>query len=130
LDEIFTFFTRDGVVSTAARLRAETFGVRSQKIYRYFSLLLMIHTGSWAKPSSYRALSPRVKRCERKTEFLLPYRGMVRNEWNYTTIPPILLRGLCRYNVQLPLCHSYLRNACSMFRHFQGNWFDSKDKNC
>jgi hypothetical protein len=109
------------VVSTATRLRAETFGVRSSKMYRYFSLLRKIHIGSWTTPSSYRALSPRVKRCERKTEYLLPYRGMVKNGWSYKTIPPILLRDLCRYNVQLPLCYSYIRNACYVFHRFQGN---------
>ena len=119
--KFFNFVTRDGVVSTANRLLAETFGFRSPKIYRNFSLLHKIHTGYWAKPSSYRTLSRRVRRCERKSVYLLPYRGMVRNEWFYTTVQPILLRGLCRYNVQLPLCYSYLRNACCMFCHFHGN---------
>ena len=70
---------------------------------RFFSSSEIIQTGSGAHPASlfnrYQGLFPGVRRPERDADHSPPSNAEVKNEWGYSSTPPICFHGVDRGNL-------------------------------
>lgn len=107
---------RDSVVGVVTRYGLDGSGFERQWGKKRFSFLHTRPDQSWRPPTllynGYRICSPGVKRLECRVNHPPPPSANVKNEWRYTSVPP-----LCLYDIlQGDLCCNLTEGNEMLFR--------------
>jgi hypothetical protein len=82
----------------STRLRAGRFGVRIPPVANYFYLFSKVLIGCGAHPASYSMGTRVISRRYRVIDQSLPHSAKDKNEWRYTSTPPIYLHGDLKFH--------------------------------
>jgi hypothetical protein len=100
--------SRDSVVGIVTNIRTGRSGVRIPAEARDITLRQYVQTVSGSHPTSYwmvtRSSFPGVNRPWHEADHSPPFSGKVKNERDYTAIPPIRLHGACAFLQLLNIC--------------------------